>query len=271
LDRKECFSITEFAKFARITRDKLLNYDYIGLLPPAHRGENDYRYYSTMQLAIVNLIRTCQALGMTLGEIKELKDCRTPELVNEVMGRQIMHIDEKIEEWIRARKLLVTLQKTIHSVLDVDEEAITVQQLPAEAIILGELNDYSQGKNAYDALLAFYHENKRKYPEMDLNYPVWAVFSEDRVKRRDWVWPDRYFFKNPEGFDRKPASLYAIGYARGGYGQSNALYERMLDYIDANGYEICGPTYEEYPLNEICVAEEKDYLIRVMITVREKK
>ena len=45
----------------------------------------------------------------------------------------------------------------------------------------------------------------------------------------------------------------------------------MLDYIYSNGFEICGPTYEEYPLNEISVVEDKDYLMRVMITVRERQ
>ena len=49
------------------------------------------------------------------------------------------------------------------------------------------------------------------------------------------------------------------------------MYKRLIDYIDANNYEICGNAYEEYPQNEICVADNTNYLIRVMITVREKK
>ena len=48
------------------------------------------------------------------------------------------------------------------------------------------------------------------------------------------------------------------------------LYKHLIDFIEKNGLEICGDAYEEYPLNEICVIEDKDYLMRVMITVREK-
>jgi hypothetical protein len=81
----------------------------------------------------------------------------------------------------------------------------------------------------------------------------------------------RYYFYNPRGHDARPAALYAVGYQRGGYGQTDKLYERLLDHIDRNGYEICGDAYEEYPLNEICVADDANYLIRVVITVREKK
>ena len=268
---KNVFSITDFAHFARTTRDTLIYYDKIGLLSPISRGENNYRFYSSSQLAVVNLIRTFQNLGMPLAEIKALINHRTPEIVSRLMEDQISHIDEHIEEWVRARKLLLTLKDTINGALNADEKAICIEFMPAQAIVLGGLNDYSRGKNAYDALRDFYHDCSEKYPGLDLNYPAWGTFSQERIANRDWVWPDRYYFNNPEGLDKKPAALYAIGYIRGGYGQSASLYERMLDYIHSNGFEICGPTYEEYPLNEISVVEDKDYLMRVMITVRERQ
>ena len=264
------FAVNDFAKFSRTTKDTLLHYDRIGLLSPEVRSDNNYRYYSIKLLATLNVIRTLQRLGMTLEEIKELKDRRTPELADEVFSHQIERIDEKIEEWIRARKLLLTLQKTIRDVLNIDESALTIQFLPAEAIVIGGLNDYSRGKDAYDALLSFYHSIGEKYPDMDLNFPVWAIYSGERISKRDWVWPDRYYFYNPEGYDRKPAALYAIGYSRGGYGKTSELYGRLLDYIDSNGFEIYGDVYEEYPLNEVTVVEDDNYLIRTMIAVREK-
>ena len=263
-------SISDFAEFSRTTRDTLLHYDRIGLLSPVLRGENNYRYYSSSQLAIVNVIRTFQQLGMSLEDISGLRDRRTPELANMVFERQIEEIDKKIEEWVRARKLSLTLKKAIDSASNIEENAITVRFLPAEAIILGDLNDYSRDRTDYDALLSFYNDIGNKYPDLDLNYPVWATYSEERLKQREWSHPDRYYFYNPEGYDRRPAALYAIGYIRGGYSPNNELYGRLVDYIDANGYEICGDAYEEYPLNEICAIDDKDYLIRLMITVREK-
>jgi len=266
------FSVGDFARFSRTTRDTLHHYDKIGLLSPISRGgENNYRYYSSGQLAIVNVIRTLQELGLSLKEIKALYENRTPEHFDSVLQRQIDQIDLKIDDWVRARKLLFTLQKAIHSVLTVDEDVISIQFLPAEAIIIGSLNDYSRGRNDYDALFNFYQEMSKKYPNLDMNYPVWGVFSAERIKQGDWKWPDRYYFYNPEGHDKRPASLYAIGYTRGGYGQCGDLYNRIIDYIAENNFEICGNAFEEYPLNELCVFDDKNYLIRVMITVCEKK
>jgi len=269
MNRKETFSVAEFAEFSRTTRDTLLYYDKIGLLSPELRGENRYRFYSSGQLSVVNLIRTFQALGMTLADIVLLKEKRTPEIINKHLEQQIDLIDEKIDDWVRARKLLMTLQKIINSTFNIDENEITIQFVPAEAIVMGDLNDYSRGRNDYNALLSFYRSCSEKYPDLDLNYPVWGLFSKERIIQKDWVWPDRYYFYNPEGLDKRPAALYAIGYKRGGYGQTAELYERILDYIEISGFEICGPAYEEYPLNEVCVASDNNYLMRVMITVRE--
>jgi DNA-binding transcriptional MerR regulator len=265
------FSAGDFAQFSRTTRNTLHHYDKIGLLSPISRGENNYRYYSSRQLAILNVIRTLQELGLSLPEIKKLKDDRTPKIADEILIRQVEKIDQKINDWVRARNLLFTLQTVIHSVLNIDEQSITIQYMPAVAIILGNINDYSKDRNDYDALLSFYHTMNKKYPNLDMNYPVWGCFSEDRIKQGDWIWPDRYYFYNPEGHDKKPASFYAVGYTRGGYGQCGDLYNRIIDHIDKNDFEICGDAFEEYPLNEFCVSDDANYLIRVMITVRKKE
>lgn len=268
------FSVGEFAKLSRTTPATLYHYEKIGLISPILRGDNHYRYYSSGQLAALNVIRSLQELGMSLTDIKVISDQRSPEFTEKILKRQIKKINREIDGWVRARKLLFTIQQSIESVLEIDEETVTIQFMPAEAIILGEINDYSSGRNDYDALLSFYHsmrdKSRNKYPELDLNYPVWGLFSEDQMRRGEFAWPERYYFYNPEGHDKRPAALYAIGYTRGGYGQSEELYAHMMDYIEQNGFEICGNAYEEYPLNEVCVSDEANYLIRVMITVREK-
>ncbi|MCL2707879.1 MAG: MerR family transcriptional regulator [Defluviitaleaceae bacterium] len=265
------FTISEFARFTRTTRDTLLHYDRIGLLSPNKRGENNYRMYSSDQLAVVNVIRTMQRLGMQLSEVKTLKDNRNPAFTEQFFAKQVKNIDEKIDEWVCAKKLLLTLQETIHEASGADENELTIKFMPEQAIALGEPNDYGRGRDDYDALISFYHHMQKKHPHMDMNYPVWAIFKRERILRGDWKWPDRYYFYNPEGTERKPASLYAIGYARGGYGQSDGLYERLLAYVNNSGFCVSGDAFEEYPQNEVCIADSKSYLIRVMIAVTEKR
>ena len=268
---KKLFTVSEFAEFARTTRNTLLHYENKGLIKPVTRCENNYRSYSVSQIANLNLIRTLQELGMTLEEMKLLHRKRTPELILEVFDQQIDKIDIQIEKWVKARKLLFTLNSIINPVLDINENEIKLKHVASEAIILGDINDYSRGRNDYDALHDFYHKIGQKYPDFDLNYPVWGIFSKDRIRQGEFCRPERFYFYNPEGYDKKPAGTYVIGYTRGGYGDCAGLYKRILDYIDTNGLIINGDIYEEYPLNEICIYDESNYLIRVMIPVEEKK
>lgn len=264
-------TINDFAERAQTTRDTLLHYDKLGILEPAMRAENNYRYYTPYQLQVMKVVRLMQQLGMSLDEIKELTNKRTPALFLEVGSEQVQKIDAKIDEWVRARKLLITMMKLVQSVANVDEDAITIQFLPAEAIVLGELNDFSRNRKDYDAELSFYQDVGKKYPGMDLKYPTWVTYTQETIRRGEYEYPERFYLYNPEGFDRRPAGLYAVGYTRGGYGDIDSLVKRLLSYIEENGYEMCGNAYEEYPLGEFCIADGMNYLIRVMITVRQKK
>lgn len=266
-------SINEFAKVTRTTNATLRHYDAIGLLTPIFRRTNNYRCYSIRQRAFCITIRLLQKLGVPLAEIKSLKDQRTPELTKKILLRQIEKHEEKKAELNEANKLLKTMLQVIQSGLDADKDTIKIQYIPKDHIAVGEQNDYSEGKTDYDTLYDFYNtmNDRHSVSAYDMHYPVWAIYTEDRIKSGDWKYPDRYYFFNPDGQDCRPAGLYAIGYTFGGYGENTGLGERMKEYIEASGFEICGDAYEEYPLNEICTSDDSHYLMRLMITVREKQ
>ncbi|MCL2009943.1 MAG: MerR family DNA-binding transcriptional regulator [Synergistaceae bacterium] len=261
-------SVGELAKFARVTRSALIFYDNRGLIRPAERGDNNYRYYSPYQVTTANLINTLQELEVPLKEIADFTNHRTPEKIISLFSEQSKHIDRRIEKLLRAQKLLLTLNGIIEEGLSVDEEKIETRWNEEESILVGPQIDYSGGTTIEEALLDFYKHWDAADSDLDLNYPVWAIFSEERVKRGDWVGPDKFYFKMPDAPDRKPAGLYATGYSRGYYGQSAALYKRLIAHIEENGLEICGPAFETYPLNEISISDPYNYLMRVSIQVK---
>jgi hypothetical protein len=148
------------------------------------------------------------------------------------------------------------------------EYKIKVHWSEAESIFLGPQIDYSGGTSIEEATLDFYRYCSAADKNMELYYPVWGLFSEERIKRGDWVGPDRFYFKMPDAPDKKPEGLYVTGYTRGNYGQSDALYKRLLAYIEQYNLEICGPAYETYPLNEISISDPERYLMRISITIK---
>ncbi len=269
----EYLSVGDFSRLARTAPSALRHYEKIGLLLPEFRRINGYRQYSVRQLALCNTIRLLHKLGVPLAEINSIKDKRTPELALKLLMRQVKILNQNKKTLDKAKKLLYTLLKMIHSGLDADQDAIVIQYLSVEHIIIGEQNNYTDGRTDCDALYDFYNAMSSKYSPSgyDMQYPVWAIYAQESIKNGDWQYPDRYYFYNPDGQDSRPAGLYAIGHTHAGYRQNATLCRRMTEYIDASGYEICGDAYEEYPLNEICTSDEKSYLLRVIIAVREKQ
>jgi DNA-binding transcriptional MerR regulator len=263
------FSIGELAKFARVTRSALIFYDNMGLVPPVERGNNNYRYYSPHQVTMTNLINTMQVLGVPLKEIIGLSNHRTPEKIISLLSEQSKHIDRQIEKLLDSQKLLLTLKDIIEDALSVDEGKIEVRWEEEESILIGPQVDYSDGTTIEEAFLNFYKHWNAIDGDLDMNYPVWAIFSEERIKRGDWVGPDKFYFKMPDAPDKKPAGLYITGYTRGYYGKTGALYTRLMAGIDENGLEICGPSYEMYLLNEISISDPHNYLLRISIGVKK--
>jgi len=262
-------SIGELAKFARVNRSALIFYDNMGLMSPVERGDNNYRYYSPHQVTMTNLINTMQELGVPLKEIIGISNDRTPEKILSMLSEQSVHIDQQIQKLHGSQKLLLTLKGIIEDALSVDEEKIETHWAEEESILIGPQIDYSDGTSIEEAFLEFYKHCNAIDANLDLNYPVWAIFSQERVERGDWVGPDKFFFWRPDAPDKKPAGFYVTGHTRGYYGKSNALYTKIMSYIKENDLEICGPAYEMYILNEITIPEPNNYLMRISIEVKK--
>jgi DNA-binding transcriptional MerR regulator len=265
-------SVGEMARYARISRPALIHYDHLGLISPTKRGDNNnYRFYSSRQLQSIRLVATLQEMGMPLKEISKLLKRRTPENILELIEKHESDLERSIAELRRTQTLMRTLKDAITEGLTADESRLEVCLTKEESLLLGPQIDYSGGKTVEKAMLEFY-EFCLKYDEtLDLNYPVWGVFSEKRIKNRDWHLPDRFYFKMPGAPDIRPEGLFLVGYTRGYYGSSDALYGRMMDYIEENDIEICGSAYETYPLNEISVVDTNNYLMRISINVKTGK
>ncbi|MGL5353950.1 MAG: MerR family transcriptional regulator, partial [Clostridium sp.] len=67
------FSIGEISKLHNISVQTLRHYDKIGLLKPSYINESTgYRYYSAKHFVIIDLIKQCKSMGLSLDEIKGL-------------------------------------------------------------------------------------------------------------------------------------------------------------------------------------------------------
>ena len=90
------FTTGEFAKLFNVSKSTLFYYDEVGVFSPIIREENDYRFYAVEQIEVFEVIVTLKELGMSLKDIKEYMENRTPENFITLMEEREKIIDDKI-------------------------------------------------------------------------------------------------------------------------------------------------------------------------------
>lgn len=101
--------IGELAERAQVSTKTLRYYESIGVLPEPERTSSGYRDYRDDTLELLAFVRSAQAVGLTLGEIRGVIAYRdrgeTPCVhVLELIRRRAAAIDEQIARlgWTRA-------------------------------------------------------------------------------------------------------------------------------------------------------------------------
>jgi MerR family transcriptional regulator, copper efflux regulator len=108
--------IGEIAQAASVTTKTLRYYERLGLLPEPERTAAGYRIYEAATLQRLAFIRAAQALGLTLGEIREILQLRdlgeTPcAHVVDLIRRRTTELDQRIGELEQLRSELRRLDR----------------------------------------------------------------------------------------------------------------------------------------------------------------
>jgi len=108
--------ISELADQAGVTSKTLRYYERIGVLPAPSRSTSGYRDYRAEALDRLGFIRAGQAVGLSLGEIRQVVALRergdTPcDHVYQLLQRRTAELDERIDELQALRRDLRALTK----------------------------------------------------------------------------------------------------------------------------------------------------------------
>ena len=91
---KNFLTVKEFSRLSGIERTTLRYWDEIGLFSPAKRDpENNYRYYSSDQIIMVNFINVLSDLNIPLKTIGEMSGKRTPESIVRLIEQREKELD----------------------------------------------------------------------------------------------------------------------------------------------------------------------------------
>lgn len=274
---KGFYQIGEVSKLCNISIKTLRYYDEIELLIPEKIDPySGYRYYSNKQLTLVLVIKHFKEAGFSLKEIKQLLGRENLEYNKTKIKEKCKEIDDKINDLIRLKeKLNFCLYEGKNQEYTKKEAQIEIKYIPETYIAylrspgvisvdeftvkycrlmsLIEKNKFHTTKNVmalyYNSCIEFENNDKQEY-----DIEVCAQVSET---------------KEIPGLVRKFGGFRAVSSIHyGSYDNMIEVYRKMVEYINKNGYEICGPAIDNYIVDIISTCDENNYVTELLIPIK---
>ncbi|MEK3934016.1 MerR family transcriptional regulator [Sporosarcina sp. FSL W7-1349] len=269
---KKLFATGEFADLCGVKKQTLFHYDEIGLLKPEYKNENGYRYYSVQQAEVFSVIEMLKEIGMPLAEIKNFLHFKTPKETIALLTEKEEMMKKKIMKMQRTQLIIQNKKKHIEEALRLNFDRFTIEKMGTEYYVLSESILNCSDKEFTKLIMSFIKYTKRE--RLDTGYPIGGLIRQEQVEEGDY-WNYSHFYMRVAQSDLaepfiKKAGKYVVGYHKGSYVTIQETYKKMKNYLDKEGYRICGDSFEEYVIDEVSVSGENNYVTKIMIQVEEK-
>lgn len=271
---KTKFSIGQVAKIHNITIETLRHYDRIGLLRPSYiNKETGYRYYSAKDFIILDLIKQCKSMGLSLEEIKNIiENYTSPESVLDIIGKQKVIIDKKIEELNRVKNNITFLEKRIKSSLDEGLNKIFIKEYGEREFI--KYDNTNRFTEEFEINLSkVLSEVERKYTYF--NKELAFVISYNELKNDDNISYKNMMISFTEGMDFKeydklvlPKGKYLTLNFDDDYNHTRKYYDIIMKYIEENNIDVLGDFYEIYIITRVGSDGKEKSLGRIQMLIK---
>ena len=255
--------IGDFARLSQVSVVTLRYYDELDLLKPVKVDAfSGYRFYSADQLPRLNRILALKDLGFSLEQVKlMLADGLTPEQLRGMLALQRKEVEKRLAEEqdrlarieARLRQIELEDKMPIYDVIVkttprmvVASRRVTIPTNDQVPQYLGpaymEVYDHIRQQGARDTgpCFALWHSPADVYENEDAE----AIVPIDRpVKQTERV----------KVYELPPTQVAAVVH-QGNFEDFTQGHAALLEWIDANGYQIAGP------YREIYIKHEKDDL-----------
>jgi DNA-binding transcriptional MerR regulator/effector-binding domain-containing protein len=268
------YSIGDFSKITSLTVKTLRFYHEKGVLVPAHVDEQtNYRYYTESQVELARVITQLRGLDFSLADIAEILEGHDDEAdILDFLERQKMAVAQKLKQYREIGKSLdqiISNQREARTLMHNSsfqvEEKTLESTLIAGVRMRGKYSDCGQGFAKIGRrfgrhicgkpfMLHYDAEYKEDDADFEAGMPIKKGDSADGIEVRQL----------PGG--RCVALLH-----QGPYNELGRSYEKILTYVQQNGYAIQMPTREVYIKGPgmILRGNPKKYLTEIQMLLEE--
>jgi len=274
LSKKEGKYLTtgEFAKLCKVNKQTLFYYDQIGLLTPVLKKENGYRYYSIHQLELFFVIDLLKELGMSLGDIQQYMQNKSPEKFLSLMHR-------KKEEIVKKRQEIERKEKMIEAKIALMEEAktlafnqITLEQLPEATLYLSRKIQNTSDEEFVEVISDFIEE--LNVSRLDSGYPIGSITEREQVLKGNFSNYSYLYIEQPtpkEGYPYFKAvkGVFLIGYHIGDEKTISNTYIRLFSEMERLNLTLGDYVFEEYIYDSVVKNHTEQYVTKIMMQVAQ--
>ena len=270
-EQPKLYKIGMFANMNRITIKTLRYYDEQNLIKPVYVDkENGYRYYRAGQIADLHRILALRGMGFSIEDIRKI--------INGEEEKKLLQ--EKKQEILKEIATLTAKLAEVESYLYKDDIALS-QPVLIKKVPKVEVCTMEKIIESYDALFEIMPEMGEEMEKLGCvcEEPEYCFtqYLEQGYKENDILVEicqavtEKKEDSEKVKFKTLPEVEVACIFHKGSYDTFHKSYAVILNYIEDNGYEICGNIRESYIDGVWNKDSTEEWLSEIQIPVRRKE
>lgn len=260
----------EFAKLCKVNKQTIFYYDQIGILSPVMKNEKGYRYYSVHQLELFFVIDLLKDLGMSLNDIQQYMQNKSPESFLSIMYRKKEEIVKKRQEIEMKEKMIVAKIAIMEEASHLDFNRITLQRLPEATLYLSRNIQNISDEEFLEVISHFI--NELQISQLDSGYPIGSITKREQVLKGEYANYSYLYIEQPnpkEGhpYFRAVKGDFLIGYHVGSEKTIGDTYKRLFSEMKRLGLTLGEHVFEEYIYDTVVRNDKEHYVTKIMMEV----
>ena len=260
----------EFAKLCKVNKQTLFYYDQIGLLSPVFKNEKGYRFYSINQIELFYVIDLLKDLGMSLKDIQQYTQNKSPESFLTLMYQKKNEIVKMRKEIEMKEKLIETKITLMEDASQLDFDQITLEHLPEATLYLSRNIENISDEEFVEVLSEFIGELNES--QLDTGYPIGGITKREHVLKGEYSKYSYLYMEQPhpkEGYPYFKAVKgdFLIGYHIGEDKTIHHTYKKLFSEMDRLGLTFGDYVFEEYVYDTVVKNLKEQYVTKIMIQV----
>lgn len=263
----------EFTKLCKVNKQTLFYYDQIGLLSPVFKNEKGYRYYSINQIELFYVIDLLKDLGMSLRDIQQYTQNKSPESFLTLMYQKKEEIVKKRQEIEMKEKLIETKIAIMEEASQIDFHQITLEHLPEATLYLSRNIENITDEEFVEVISEFIEELNES--QLDTGYPIGGITKREQVVKGEFSKYSYLYMEQPypkEGYPYFQAVKgdFLIGYHIGEDKTIHHTYKKLFSEMERLHLTLGDYVFEEYIYDTVVMNQKEQYVTKIMIQVMQQ-